>query len=637
MEKEDKINQIFDYIPDLLFIITKNMTVIDCRGREDLLFIPRKEVLGRKLSEILPPDLGKNVFELTQITFERKNPQIFEYHLPINGKNRYYESRFIYFSEDEIAIFIRDITERKVAEIKLKESESNLKRLNEELEKMVEERTKKLRESEEQFRRIAEQSLMGIGILQDGVFKYINNIAEKILGYTAEEIMSWKPYEFASRIHPDDLDFAMDQARKKQRGEKLVTVHYSFRLIKKSGEIIWVDNYSKSIEYEGKPANFMTIIDSTEKIENERKLKESEEKFSKMFHNNTNLIAISTIKDGILIDVNDTFLNTLGFKREEVIGKKTLELNIFEDIELIYKILKSIQEKGFVKGIRIDFFTKDRKKLNGLLYGEIIQVQDKSFLITQMHDITDITQAELNLKKSEQNYREAYKRAEFYKDLLSHDFGNIFQNILGSSELALEYKANPIKVEDKIRSIIEQVVRAGKLNENIRKISDLDYKTPIIKPINVARSLENAIKFIKRSYSNKNIKIELEVPKNDLFAQANELLSDVFNNLLENSVIHNKNEIIEILVTLSPEQKDSTKNLKMEFIDNGIGIPDVIKEEIFQRGYKGDRNVRGSGLGLSLLRKILDIYNGFIYVEDKIKGDHEKGSKFVLLIPEAQG
>ncbi|MHA2130096.1 MAG: PAS domain S-box protein, partial [Promethearchaeota archaeon] len=96
-----------------------------------------------------------------------------------------------------------------------------------------------LKESEEKFRTITEQSFMGIIVLQEGVFKYFNKRAAEINGYSIEEIQNWKPNEFSKLIHPDDIEFVMDQARKKQAGDPDVINHHQYRIIKKNGDIIW--------------------------------------------------------------------------------------------------------------------------------------------------------------------------------------------------------------------------------------------------------------------------------------------------------------------------------------------------------------------------------------------------------------
>ncbi len=95
----------------------------------------------------------------------------------------------------------------------------------------------------------------------------------------------------------------------------------------------------------------------------------------------------------------------------------------------------------------------------------------------------------------------------------------------------------------------------------------------------------------------------------------------------------NDNSTVEILVKVSEEILDNGSFVKLEFIDNGIGVPEERKSMIFKRGNRELKGSKGMGIGLSLVKKILKNYNGKIWVEDKVKGDYSKGSKFVLLIP----
>jgi len=94
-----------------------------------------------------------------------------------------------------------------------------------------------LRESEEKFRLIPEQSLLAIGILQDGYVKYANEMYSTMTGYSLEEINEWEPYGYARTIHRDDLPFVMEQAGKKQAGETDVSTHYRFRGVTKDKNI----------------------------------------------------------------------------------------------------------------------------------------------------------------------------------------------------------------------------------------------------------------------------------------------------------------------------------------------------------------------------------------------------------------
>ena len=94
--------------------------------------------------------------------------------------------------------------------------------------------------------------------------------------------------------------------------------------------------------------------------------------------------------------------------------------------------------------------------------------------------------------------------------------------------------------------------------------------------------------------------------------------------------------MIEIVINVSRENKNETDFIKFEFIDNGLGIPDPMKETIFHREIKEGDIPSGIGLGLLLVKRILESYNGEIRVGDRIEGDYSKGSKFIILIQEKQ-
>jgi len=104
----------------------------------------------------------------------------------------------------------------------------------------------------------------------------------------------------------------------------------------------------------------------------------------------------------------------------------------------------------------------------------------------------------------------------------------------------------------------------------------------------------------------------------------------VFENIIINSIRHNNNHIVEILIKTLINQNGE---LQIEFIDNSIGIHDSLKELIFERIYKENRTVSGIGLGLSLVKKILNFYDAKIWVENRIPEDYSKGTKFTLTFP----
>ncbi|MFX1268855.1 MAG: sensor histidine kinase [Promethearchaeota archaeon] len=202
-------------------------------------------------------------------------------------------------------------------------------------------------------------------------------------------------------------------------------------------------------------------------------------------------------------------------------------------------------------------------------------------------------------------------------------------------ELLPLYQKKPTKSEhvEKLFEIAkEQIKRAENLISNVRTLSEIEDDKSNFTPIEVYGVLRQSIEYIIKSFQGKKIIIQIEPPNETFYIKANNLLIDLFENILLNAIRHNDNSIIEISIKISREHKDGKEYLKMEFIDNGRGIPDQFKEIAFKRGHKNKNNsIRSLGIGLSLVKKIIESYNGKIWVENKVKDDYTKGSNFIIL------
>jgi len=130
----------------------------------------------------------------------------------------------------------------------------------------------KLIESEEKFRTIAERTLMGILILQDNQVKYINEALLNLFEYSQNEILNWETDDLTKLIHLEDLSIFREYLEHLRSGDKSYKPYYSYRVYTKSGKIKWIDQFSKEIQYKGRSAELVTIIDITEKKEAEQEL-----------------------------------------------------------------------------------------------------------------------------------------------------------------------------------------------------------------------------------------------------------------------------------------------------------------------------------------------------------------------------
>ena len=131
---------------------------------------------------------------------------------------------------------------------------------------------RELIESEENFRTIAERTHMGILILQDKQVKYVNETLLNMFEYSQKEIANWEMDDLTKLINSEDLSFLREYREHLRSGDKSFKPYYSYRVFTKLGKVKWIDQFSKEIQYKGRSAELVTIIDITEKKEVEHEL-----------------------------------------------------------------------------------------------------------------------------------------------------------------------------------------------------------------------------------------------------------------------------------------------------------------------------------------------------------------------------
>ncbi len=135
------------------------------------------------------------------------------------------------------------------------------------------------------------------------------------------------------------------------------------------------------------------------------------------------------------------------------------------------------------------------------------------------------------LKESEEKYKEAYNRANLYKDIIAHDINNILQNIKSSAELSSLYLNSPEKLNaiKEFNVIInEQVTRGSKLINNVQKLSHIDESKITLNPVEVCINIKESIKFVQKSLPNRNINISVDSFPGEILVLADNLFLDVF-------------------------------------------------------------------------------------------------------------
>jgi len=616
-ESEEKYRNILESIKEVYYEVDKygNFTFLTDKFVE-LVGYPKNELLGFNYKKIVSIEDLERVYTILDNMYKKDiQEMLFEYTLvKKDGSKRFFENSVYlkYDSEGKKIGFYglaRDISEREKVEQKLKESEVKYRQLVELLPDLVAEVNTKLE------------------------LTYANSIAFELFGYSQEDFN--KGLKVIQMIAPEDLVKASKNMKKVFNGEIIGPIDYL--LLKKDGTKFYGRINSRPIYKEGRITGLRCVIsDVTERKKVEQKIKESEEKYRRLINNISDLIIEEGLNSKILY-LSPQVFEILGYQPQEIIGSRLINYVHPEDSAKFMDRAREIVTTGTTEIFNYRLRHKNGHYINVAAKGGLYKIEGKTRYIGVMRDITEQIETGQKLKESEAKYRDAYNLVSFYKDVFTHDMNNILQNILTSVELLSLFTNNPEKSEENkeiLQILKSQVKRSANLILNVRKLTKLEETQIGIRSTEAINVLRKTIEFIKKSVQDREILIEVDTNFEKVFIQANELLVDIFENILLNSVKYNDNTQVEIIIIISKIQKEGIKYLKIEFKDNGIGVTDVAKDIIFKGGYKRDKKFRGMGLGLSLVKKILENYNGEIWVEDRVPGDYTKGSNFVILIPE---
>ena len=253
-----------------------------------------------------------------------------------------------------------------------------------------------LRKSEKKFTRIFNSvpALVGISTLEEGRFVDVNDATMQLLGYRRDELIGRTALEL--NLWEDLSDRAkVLQALAENGSARNIEV----RLRGKSGQRLVGLFSAEYIDLDSDRYMLSLIRDITERKRAEEALQKSERKFAKVFHEAPALLAISTLKEGRYVDANDTTLRTLGYRREEMIGRSALELNLWEDLSERAAIVQTLEEKGSVKNVEVRLRGKSGQSLFGLFSAEYIELNGDRYMLSLVEDITLKKQAQEQVER----------------------------------------------------------------------------------------------------------------------------------------------------------------------------------------------------------------------------------------------
>lgn len=236
---------------------------------------------------------------------------------------------------------------------------------------------------------------------------------------------------------------------------------------------------------------------------------------------------------------------------------------------------------------------------------------------------------------------EARKQVKMYLDLLTHDVGNYVNPVNAYLELVLgTTNLSPLQFKY-VSSALEATRSISHLIRNVRRSAQVLEGTQYeLVPMDLKKSIQQVASDAKSAFLSRKVNIKFNLPKEDIWVMADTLLDEVFYNLLSNSIKYDEHEEVVIDVNVDNAELEGKQYARVSVVDRGVGIPDDLKSKVFTKGFKEAHRLerpalqktKGAGMGLILVKTLVDRYGGKIWVESRVHADHSMGSVFSVLL-----
>ena len=388
--------------------------------------------------------------------------------------------------------------------------------------------------------------------------------------------------------------------------------------------IEWLELFSYPIKDEnGVVTGIVEFVrDVTQKKMALEALENSEKGFRNVLET-MNLISVTLDTRGKILFCNDFFLDLTGYEREEVMGKSWFEFFIPEKDQAMIQnevFMNTVKDGNIYPHYENPIKTKDGD-IRLIRWNNTTRYDPSGKVVSVTSIGEDITES----RKAKMLLESEKERAELYLDLLGHDLGNIHQGLAGALEI-LSLKREDPKTRDRTIDLSNRAVRKSmELTRNVMLLSRLRSEDPVLKEINLKQAVEDSVEQIRGMFRDRDIEIDQDLDESKIRAEP--LIKELFINILHNAVrLQDEDPWICI------EARSKGDLVEISISDRGPGIPDRTKKNLFKRfGTRGDRT--RTGLGLSIVKALVERYNGQIRAEDRVEGDPGRGAKFVIELP----
>ena len=600
-----RIDQLVRAMPDIAAFKTPDGVYLAC-NREFEVFAgrPAQEIVGRNDLEIFSDEMAQDCLSSDQIVCDLDKVCRFTQKISYTDRTDGICEVVKQPIRDETGTMIgillstRDITHERQTEYELKSTIENYHHLLGTIDDMI------------------------IVATEQGEIRYINQAVSRKLGYTLEDLAS---------THVLDLNPA------DKRTEALQIFADMFAGLRDACPLPLVRKDHTLMPAEtrvwfGKWDDERCMFGISKDLSKEQ---EALQLFNKLFDFNPALMAISSVKDHTFVDVNQTFLDTLGYDRDQLIGRTANEIGLFVDPERQKEMARIVLNNGHIRNQEAQIYKADKSIMTGLFSGELIESQGHRYYLTVMTDITQAKANEQQLILAKEQAEAGNRAKSRFLANMSHEIRTPMNGMLGFLQL-LEFQVTDPeqkryleKIRDSahtLREVIDEILDMSKIEAGQLSLEcivlDLADTIQAATSLYQLKSLEKGVDF--------HCWIDPELPP---FMMGDPTrIRQVLSNLVSNAVKFTERGSIDIRLLLD-RRGDGSEHMRVEVEDSRIAISPEDQRMLFTPFFQADstttRKYGGTGLGLSICQDLVQLIGGTIGVHS----ESGQGSTFWFTVP----